>query len=137
MTNENKEKIAKAPERRIRRTSLGARQILALANKEPGYEYRFVNDSADRVQRFLDAGWEMVSAEDVRIGDKRVNSPSPEGSHAVASVGQGMKAYVLRIKDEWYEEDQAAKQAQVNAIEDSTRAEALNGTYGTLEISRK
>jgi hypothetical protein len=73
--------------------------VLTLSGKEPGYEYRFVNDTADRVQRFLDAGWEMVSAEDVRIGDKRVNSPAPEGTKAqVASVGQGMKAYVLRIK---------------------------------------
>jgi hypothetical protein len=43
---------------------------------------------------------------------------------------------VLRIKQEWYEDDQAAKQAQVNATEEATRSEALNGTYGKLEISR-
>lgn len=132
----DKEKIAKAPAGRVRRTPVGKRQILALSNKEAGYEYRFVNDTADRVQRFLDAGWEMVPANSVTIGDKRINNPTPEGTNAVASVGQGMKAYILRIKDEWYQEDQAAKQAEVNAIEDATKAEALNGTYGKLEISR-
>lgn len=131
-----KETVAKAPQSRVRRTPLGQRQILSVSDKEEGYQYRFVNDSADRVQRFLDAGWEVVPADNVRIGDKRINNPTPEGSVAMASVGQGLKAYVLRIKDEWYEEDQATKQAHINAIESATREEALSGTYGKLEIAR-
>lgn len=133
MTTE-KETIAKAPRGRVRRTPLGQKQILSLRNKEPGYAYRFVNDTGDRVQRFLDAGWEIVSAKDVEIGDKRINGVAPEGTNAMASVGQGIKAYVLRIKDEWYEEDQAAKQAEVNRLEEATRQEALSGTYGKLDL---
>lgn len=135
MTKE-KEAIAKAPERRPRRTPIGTRQILSVMGKDPDYEYRFVNDTGDRVQAFLDNGWEKTPAKSVRVGDKRVNSPTPEGSDTVASVGGGQKSFLLRIKKDWYEEDQAAKQDAVNATEEATREQALNGTYGKLDIGR-
>lgn len=128
--------VTRAPERRVRRTPVGQRQILSVTGKDPGYEYRFVNDSGDRVQEFLDNGWEKVSAKQVRVGDKRINSPSPDGTDATASVGRGQKAYLLRIKKEWYDEDQAAKAALVNETEAATREQALDGTYGKLEIGR-
>ena len=83
-----------------------------------------------------DLGYELVERDSVRVGDKRVGSASAEGSKAQLSVGQGMKGFVVRIKKEWYEEDQAAKQAHVNRLEEATKAKALDGTYGKLEISR-
>lgn len=132
-----KEAIAKAPERRVRRTPLGVRNVLTVTGKEPGYEYRFVNDIGDRVQEFLDNGWEIVEKKDVRIGDKRLGSPTAaEGTAATASVGRGTTAYVLRIKEEWYKEDQQAKQDYVDQTEAATKEKALDGTYGELKISR-
>jgi hypothetical protein len=107
-----------------------------VAGKEAGYEYRVINDSGDRVQEFLDAGYELVDASSVRVGDKRVNNGTAEGSKAQLSVGQGQKAFVVRIRKEWYDEDQAKKQAHVNELESATKAKALDGTYGKLEISR-
>jgi hypothetical protein len=131
-----KEAISKAPERRVRRTPVGQRNVLTVTGQDPGYTYRFVNDSGDRVQEFLENGWEKVPAKNVRVGDKRMGSDSTEGTDAMASVGQGMKAYVLRIRKDWYDEDQAAKQAHVNATEEATREKALDGTYGKLDITR-
>ena len=131
-----KEALSKAPERRTRRTPLEGRNILTVSGKEEGYVYRFVNDTGDRVQAFLDNGWEKVPAKNVRVGDKRLGVAGTEGSDAMASVGQGTKAFVLRIRDEWYQEDQAAKQAKVNATEEATRQQALDGTYGKLDINR-
>lgn len=139
MTNAKKEAIAKAPERRPRRTALGTRNILTVTGKEPGYHYRIVNDAGDRVQEFLDNGWEVVKKEDVRIGDKRLGNPSSaEGTAATASVGRGATGYVLRIREDWYNEDQAAKQAAVDAQEAAMSNDPLkdDGTYGKLEISR-
>lgn len=132
-----KEKIAKAPVSRVRRTPVGQRNILTVSGKEPGFQYRFVNDTADRIQEFLDNGWEKVPASDVRVGDKRINSPTNVGTDSVASVGGGQKAYLLRIREDWYKEDQDAKQAQVDASEALMREKALDGNYGKLEISRK
>lgn len=131
-----KEAIAKAPRGRTQRVPVGTRKVLTVAGKEAGYEYRVVNDSGDRVQEFLDAGYELVEESSVRVGDKRVNSATPEGSKSQVSVGQGQKAFVMRIKKEWYEEDQARKQAHVNELEQATKAKALDGTYGKLDIGR-
>ena len=135
MSNE-KEAIAKAPRGRPQRVPVGTRNVLTVAGKDSDYEYRIVNDSGDRVQEFLDAGYEIVKQDSVRVGDKRVNSASAEGSLSQISVGQSQKAFVMRIRKEWYEEDQAAKQAKVKQLEDSTKAKALDGNYGKLEITR-
>jgi len=115
---------------------VGTRNVLTVAGKDPNYEYRIINDSGDRVQEFLDAGYELVDADSVRVGDKRVNTAKAEGSIAQLSVGQGQKAFVVRIKKEWYEEDQRAKMKKVDDLEAATKAKALDGTYGKLEISR-
>ena len=131
-----KEAIAKAPRGRTQRVPVGTRNVLTVMGKDPNYENRIINDSGDRVQEFLDAGYELVQKDSVRVGDKRVNSTTAEGSVAQLSVGQGQKGYVVRIKKEWYDEDQAKKQARVNELESATKAKALDGTYGKLEISR-
>lgn len=137
MSKSDKEVIAKVPPRRPVRTPLGQRNILTVRGKEPGYEYRFVNDIGDRVQEFLDNGWEVVKQEDVRIGDKRLGTPSgAEGSVATAAVGRGTQAYLLRIREEWYKEDQEAKQDHVDRTEAATKEKALDGTYGELKITR-
>lgn len=131
-----KEAIAKVPSGRTQRVPVGTRNVLTVAGKEPGYEYRIINDSGDRVQEFLDAGYEIVDKDSVRVGDKRVNSASSEGSVKQISVGQGQKGFVVRIRKEWYEEDQLKKQRQVNELERATKEKALDGTYGKLEITR-
>ncbi len=128
--------IAKSPSGRVRRTPVGQRNVLTVGNKDPNYEYRIVNDEGDRVEQFKAAGYDVVSASDVTVGDRRITQASTEGSAAQVSVGGGLKAVVMRIKKEWYEEDQAAKIANVDATEASTKIEALKGNYGKLEINR-
>ena len=132
-----KEAIAKAPVGRVRRAPVGVRNVLTVSGKDPAYEYRIVNDSGDRVQQFLEAGYEICQASDVRVGDNRVNKASPEGSLAQASVGGGMKAMVMRIPKEYYQEDQAAKAKYVDETEAATKQKAQDGTYGKLDIERK
>lgn len=131
-----KEAIAKAPERRVRRTPVGTRNVLTVTGKDPEYTYRIVNDTGDRINTFTDNGWELVPANKVRIGDKRLGSATSEEGSAKAQVGQGITGYVMRIRNDWYAEDQAAKQANVNASEAAMREKALDGTYGKLELSR-
>jgi len=132
----NKETISKAPSGRVTRTPVGTRNILTVKGKDPNYEYRIVNDIDDRVAQFQEAGYELVENGAVKVGDKRVNSASSEGSVKQLSVGQGTKAYLMRIKKEWYVEDQQAKQGQVNEIERATQEKALSGTYGSIESYR-
>jgi len=132
----NKEAISKSPSGRVRRSPVGVRNVLTVNGKDPNFEYRVINDTGDRVQQFLDAGYEVCKASEVRVGDKRVNGTSPEGSVAQVSVGGGQKGLVVRIKKEWYSEDQEAKLQNVDATEAATKERALNGTYGKYEVSR-
>lgn len=131
-----KESIAKSPRGRTTRTPVGVRNILTVRGKEPGYEYRIVNDSGDRVQMFEEAGYEVVSASDVIIGDKRVQKASPVGSRAEVSVGGGEKALVMRIRSDWHKEDQAAKQQRLHELESTMKKQAQSGNYGKIETTR-
>lgn len=131
----SKEAIAKPPSGRVRRAPVGVRNVLTVSGKDPEFVYRVVNDVGDRIEQFKEAGYEPVPAKDVRIGDRRINGTSPEGSLAQTAVGGGMKAMVMRIRKDWYAEDQERKLVQVDQSEAATRKEALNGTYGKFETS--
>ena len=131
-----KEAISKAPVGRVTRVPVGQRNILTVKGKDPAYVYRIVNDVDDRITQFQEGGYEIVQDEAVAVGDVRASSGTPVGTTKNLSVGRGTKAYVMRIKREWYEEDQANKQGFVNQQEQSIREKALDGTYGKLDIKR-
>jgi hypothetical protein len=121
---------------RVKRTPVGQRNVLTVSGKEPEFTYRVVNDTGDRIAQFIEAGYEFVDAATHRVGDKRVNSASPEGSKAQVSVGKGDKAFVMRIKNEWYSEDQLAKQKEIDRLEQSIKQTASGtGDYGSVSIS--
>ena len=109
----------------------GTRNIMTVKGKDPDFVYRFVNDDEDRVAEMQERGYEIVT-HDVQVGDKRVATPKKEGAPVQKSVGQGKKAYLMRIKKEWYEEDAQAKAEQVDALD-----KAIKGTvadYGKIEM---
>jgi hypothetical protein len=96
-----------------------------------------VNDVEDRITQFQEAGYEIVQSDTVDVGDKRAAIGTSVGSAKQLSVGQGTKAYVMKIKKEWYEEDQRAKQGQIAATEAAIKEPSLNGSdYGSLKVSR-
>jgi hypothetical protein len=127
--------ISKAPAGRVKRTPVGSRGVIPPIKLEDGYTYRVVNDVDDRISNFEEAGYELVPSEALRKG-RRVDQPAPEGSKAQLSVGQGVKAFVMRQKDEWYQEDQNEKMAQLDKAEQAMKAEAQEGRYGKLDLTR-
>ena len=123
---------------RPRRSPIGAKNRLSVRDKEDGYIYRIVNsnlrDDPDRVERFQEQGYELVPREVAgRIGDKRVDNASTPGSSEF-SVGGGTKAVFMRIKKEWYDEDQAAKQQLVDDQE-QTMKRPNNADYGKVDLT--
>lgn len=131
-----KESIAKAPEGRVRRSPLQNKGKLTVANKDPDYEYRFVNDVGDRVQELMEQGYEPVLKSETKVGSKRVEGGTTEGSVRTINSGES-KVVLMKQRKEFYEEDQAIKQGEIDKLEQSTKQEALNGHYGKLEITRK
>ena len=129
------QKVAPKKERVKRAPINGTRNVLNVRGKDPAYTYRIVNDVDTRVNDFLERGYEIVTDQGVTVGDKRVAIPSQTGSNVELSVGQGQKALLMRIKKEWHEEDQAAKQQQVDLLEQQMKAETRkDGNYGSIKI---
>ncbi len=125
---------------RVRRTPInGTRNVMTASDKDPDFHYRFVNDTGDRVARFQELGYEIVTDPKHKLGDRRVAQATPEGSARTISAGGGVTAVLMRQRKDWFNEDQAAKQADIDEIEKSMKREALEGEgrYGKLEVGRK
>jgi hypothetical protein len=138
---------AKRVERKDRVPVSGAKDILTVKNKDPNYEYRWVYDTPGRVERYKEGGYEVVT-ENLEIGQKQVGQETKLGSAITKRSGVGTLV-LMRIPKEWYDEDQAAKQERVDALEDSMREDVRRGQIpgsqepgytpdgGGLKISRR
>jgi hypothetical protein len=125
----------KAPSGRTRRQPVGTRNRLSLHGQEPGYNYRIVADRSNNIAVLKEAGYEFVPADKVRVGDSRVSVAGPVGEHAMVSLGGGETGYVMRQKQEWYDEDQASKRSAVKETLDSMkRLNKKDGDYGKISI---
>jgi hypothetical protein len=121
---------------RPRRTPLNIRNRLTVRNQESGYRYRVVNDVEDRVAQLQEQGYEIVPQDKVQVGDKRVDNASSLGSSSQISVGMGTKAVVMRQREDFWQEDQRAKQARVDETEQTMKGDARKAAdYGRLQIS--
>ncbi len=129
-------KTDRADERPTRIPVSGNRNILTMNGKEDGYVYRWVNDMDGRIERFKQAGYEFV-AHEIGVGDKTADTGKGTSSVISKDVGSGITAYAMRIKKEWYDEDQAAK-AQAVAASEESMFRALNkqeeGSYGEVTL---
>ena len=121
---------------RTQRTPLANRSVLGINGKEPGYVYRIVNDTGDRIASFQEQGYEIVTDSSITIGDRRVGKASADGSPVQVAVGNGIDGYLMRIKEEYYKEDQAYKEQKLSELEQSMRKEAKDiSDYGNLKIT--
>lgn len=121
---------------RVARKPLTQRGPQAIAGeKNPEFEYRFVNDTGSRIQNFKAAGYEFVTGDDLIVGDNRVSDAADLGSAKRVISNDGTTSYLMRIKKEYYEEDQASKAAAIKEQEAAMKQEASTGMYGKLNIS--
>lgn len=124
-----------AEKKRTQRVPLGQRDRLT-APKKKGFRRRFVNDDGDRVQRYEAAGYNLVK-DDIQVGDHKIGKDTQMGRVVRPSVGGGTKAVLMEIKEEFYQEDQKAKQDKVTADEQAMKQQlnsGRDGTYGNVKI---
>ena len=127
--------MARPTKERTKRVPVGGpRNILTVANKDPNYVYRFVLDTPGRLEAFKEGGYEVVT-KDMEVGDSAVDKGSQLGS-AVTYVKGTQTLVLMRILREWYDEDQAAKQEEIDALE-ATMKDPGAADYGKVSIGRK
>lgn len=120
---------------RVARTPLANRSVLGVKGKEPGYVYRIVNDVGDRISSFQEQGYEVVTDNSITIGDRRVGKASKDGSPVQVSVGGGVQGFLMRQKQEYYDEDQRYKEQKIAELEQSMRKDS-GADYGKLLIGK-
>lgn len=108
---------------------------LTVEGQEPGFHYAFINDyNVDHAQ---DSGYEFVT-HNVKIGQRHVNRPANSDNSYKVSVpaGGGVTAFLMRIPQEFYEEDMKRMSAKVDITEQSMRKQSgSNGLEGSVKIS--
>ena len=98
---------------RVKRgTFNGTRTKLSVNKQIPGYHLHILNDLAGRIDQALELGYEFVSPEEV--GGVANNVVSRNGDITGNKVrflvgaledGQPLYAYLMKIRQEWYDED--------------------------------
>ncbi len=114
---------------RPKRTPLGMRNRLTFKDLDPAYNYRIINDKDDRIKQAQIGGYEFVESTE-QLGDLRVAEATKIGSRVSKPVGHGMTGYLMRIKKEWYDEDQTEKQKRVDLLEKAMKPQKAKEEYG-------
>ena len=106
----------------------------------PGYHLHWFNGTAERIQRALDGGYEFVDERDMKLnsvglGNESTHSGNTDMGSRVSVVsgqevgkdGQPIRLILMKIKQEWYEEDQKLVDTRNELVAASLRG----GTIGS------
>lgn len=125
--------VNKAPSGRPNRKPVGMRNRLTVYDKDPNYNYRWVNaqmDGGSRIPIMEEAGYEKVKKSSVRSETGRIDATAL-GAYETTPGGNGDTLVLMRTRKEWYEEDQAEKQKRVDEL-DSAQKRIPEGFYGKI-----
>lgn len=112
------------------RVKFADRNRISFSNMDPDYVYRVVNDKDGRIAKLQGIGYELVQ-DDEQIGDYRVAEGSKLGRAVSKPVGNGVTGYLMKIRKDFYEEDQNEKSAVVDKIEKALKPNSSKEEYGT------
>lgn len=116
-----------------------SRNLLTIAHRDPDYEYRWVINDPDRVEKFKDAWWEVDDdPRNQRPGDRRIDTSAGTSSIVETKAGGGKKYVLMKLPKELYEADQKAKHDEIDRVEAETLREAKQapGRYGNISVDR-
>lgn len=103
------------------RVPLGVHRSKMAVPEIPGYKCRWMNDLQGRIQQALAGGYEFVAVGEVpEFGDYDVDNVNRDLGAKVSRVvdkATGQKAILMKIRKEFWLEDQAAKQANIDVID--------------------
>jgi hypothetical protein len=113
--------------RRTRGAFNGTKGKLNVANHITGYHLYFFNDEPGRIQAALDGGWEFVSPDEVGYSSTNVTNRNVDLGDRVSVIGskndmgQPVLQILMKIKQEWWDEDQAAIQTRNDKTDSAIR----------------
>jgi hypothetical protein len=119
------DKSARPDRSKPARIPLGKRDRLKFKGliDDENYVYRVINDKDDRLKNALEGGYEFINSKE-KLDDPIVGEGGAIDSRVSKPVGKGTTGFLMRIKREWYEEDQKLKQQRVDSSEQAMKPKA-------------
>ena len=140
--NEVKMPTADGTARKRRGVFNGTEAKISVRATIPGYHLHVFTDDGGRIQEAMDSGYEFVTPSEV--GGVSENVVSRNGDlgerirYLVNPRAEGTKqyGYLMKIRQEWYEEDQAELQAKNNRIDAAIRKGKVTGENQGFYVPR-
>jgi hypothetical protein len=116
-----------------RATFNGTQGKLHIAHQIEGYHTHIFNDSPGRIAFAQDVGYEFVSPDEIGGVSINVVSRNTDVGDKVrflvgtAETGEALYAYLMKIRQEFYEEDQNEAQAKIDLVDEAIRGGRLTG----------
>jgi hypothetical protein len=133
---------SREPEGRAERIPLGSHRQKLVSDTRPGFVRRWINDKGARLQYAMQGAWSFVRKD----GSTAKSSDPGEGVSQVVGTKEGgepMRAYLMEIRKDWFDKDQAAKQeridereAQINRGKDEHGEVGKDGRYMRVGAKR-
>lgn len=110
---------------RKKRVPLGVPRSKLTVPQRAGYNRRWINDdSKGRLQHAIEGGYTYVTDPNLRVGeDGAADKPDSRVSRIVGR-GEGnkpLRAFLMEIPSEMYQEDQASKQSALDEVDRAIR----------------
>jgi len=105
----------------------GTEGKLAVDHKIEGYHLHILNDTPGRIQQAIEGGYEFVKPSELQsVKDNVVSRNTDVGDKVRFLVNPSAKegeqyAYLMKIKQEWFDEDQQALQEKNNKTDEAIR----------------
>jgi len=129
--------------RRKRGVFNGTKGKLSVDANIPGYHLHIMNDDKTRIQDALDGGYLFVKPEEVEgLSDNVVARNGDLGDSRIRFLvgskdkGEPMYGYLMKIQQEWFEEDQAELQAKNDKIDSAIRNGNITGVDPMLYVPK-
>ena len=114
--------------RRKRGVFNGTSQKLSIDGEIPGYHLHIFNDEPGRIEEAQSGGYEFVSPSEIGSVARGVVSGNTALDDKVRFLvgkdgqGGGLYAYLMKIKQEWYDEDVSDRQQRNDIVDQAIKA---------------
>lgn len=139
-TQAEEKQVRKEADRPTRETRIpfgSARTKLDVPYHIPGFHLHWVNDTPGRIAQAEQSGYEFVTFDEVRLSARSAGLVGGAvGTNVSRLVGKQedgvtpLHAYLMKIKQEWYDEDQKTLQRKNDAVDSAIRGGNVEGHVG-------
>lgn len=114
----------KTKDQRTKRIPFGSARQKMHVPPVPGYSLRWINDEGGRILQAQQGGYEFHYDPNIAIGDAQ--EPSTDLGTRISKIvgkedGRPIRAYLMKIRLEFYKEDQDAKEENLRVTDDAIK----------------